>query len=52
MFNRSIQAFQLVVPAWAPIAAVIVSLATGLAFGLMPALRAARLDPVQSLAEG
>ncbi len=52
VFNRSIQAFQLVVPAWAPIAAVIVSLATGLAFGLMPALRAARLDPVQSLAEG
>ena len=50
LFNASYTAFQLVVPVWAPLAALAVSLATGLLFGLMPALRAARLDPVVSLA--
>jgi putative ABC transport system permease protein len=37
------------VPAWSPAAAVGVSLATGLLFGVLPARRAARLDPVAAL---
>ncbi len=41
--------FPLQVPAWALIAAVGVALFTGLVFGVMPARRAARLDPVQAL---
>jgi putative ABC transport system permease protein len=52
IFNAQIDAFQLVVPLWAPLAAAAVSLATGIAFGLLPALRAARLDPVLALAGG
>jgi len=50
IFNSQVHAFQLVVPLWAPIAAVAVSLLTGLVFGLLPAMRAARLDPVAALA--
>jgi putative ABC transport system permease protein len=38
-------------PAWAVIAALGTALATGLLFGVMPANRAARLDPVQALAK-
>lgn len=41
--------FPVAPPLWAPIAAVGVALATGLLFGLLPARRAAGLDPVQSL---
>jgi putative ABC transport system permease protein len=52
IFNAQIDAFQLVVPLWAPLAAAVVSLVTGIAFGLLPALRAARLDPVLALAGG
>lgn len=37
-------------PLWAIIAAVAIALITGLAFGVLPARRAARLDPVQALA--
>jgi putative ABC transport system permease protein len=49
LFNAEIDAFKLVVPLWAPIAAAAVSLGTGLLFGLLPAMRAARLDPVMAL---
>ncbi|MEA3276716.1 MAG: ABC transporter permease [Pseudomonadota bacterium] len=49
LFNSQVDAFNLVVPLWAPLAAVSVSLLTGLVFGLLPALRAARLDPVVAL---
>jgi len=49
LFNNQVAAFHLVTPLWAPLAAVIVSLATGLVFGLLPALRAARLNPVVAL---
>ena len=52
VFNAQVSAFQLVVPLWAPLAAAAVSLATGIGFGLLPALRAARLDPVLALAGG
>jgi putative ABC transport system permease protein len=37
-------------PVWAVIAALTLSLAVGLLFGLLPARRAARLDPVAALA--
>jgi putative ABC transport system permease protein len=50
MFNAQIAAFKLVVPLWALAAAVGVSVGTGLLFGLLPALRASRLDPVAALA--
>ena len=36
-------------PAWASVAALVVALITGLLFSLMPARRAARLDPVLAL---
>lgn len=42
-------AFPIVAPLWAPLAAVAVALATGLLFGVLPARRAARLDPVRAL---
>lgn len=41
--------FPIAAPAWAPIAAVAVALVTGLVFGVLPARRAARLDPVRAL---
>ena len=41
--------FPLAMPMWSLGAAVGVSVATGLIFGVMPARRAAKLDPVQSL---
>ncbi len=37
-------------PLWAVVAAIGVALGTGLAFGVLPATRAARLDPVDALA--
>lgn len=49
LFNNQVEAFALAVPLWAPVAAVTVSLFAGLVFGLLPALRAARLDPVVAL---
>ncbi len=42
-------AFPMTPPAWAPPTAVAVSVGTGLLFGLQPARRAARLDPVAAL---
>lgn len=49
LFNARYAAFSLVVPVWAPSAAAAVSLTCGLVFGLLPARRAARLDPVTAL---
>ena len=49
LFNAHFSAFQLVVPVWAPFAAATVSLGAGLVFGMLPARRAARLDPVVAL---
>jgi putative ABC transport system permease protein len=37
------------VPYWSPLAAVAVALFSGLVFGVLPARRAALLDPVTSL---
>lgn len=36
-------------PAWAVIAALVTALGTGLLFGILPARRAAQMDPVQAL---
>lgn len=43
--------FPLELPAWALFAALAVALFTGLAFGVIPARKAARLDPVAALAK-
>jgi putative ABC transport system permease protein len=37
-------------PAWAVVLALVIAVASGVVFGLMPARRAARLDPVVALA--
>ncbi|OOZ35672.1 ABC transporter permease [Solemya velesiana gill symbiont] len=47
--NQVFPDFPLFVPLWALAAALMVALITGLLFGVMPAKRAARLDPVQAL---
>ena len=49
LIERIFTNFPLAIPLWSLWAAVGVSLATGLTFGVLPALRAARLDPVLSL---
>jgi putative ABC transport system permease protein len=49
LIGRIFPDFPLSMPLWAVAAAVGVSLGTGLVFGVLPARRAARLDPVQSL---
>jgi putative ABC transport system permease protein len=48
--NHQLSGFQLQVPPWAALAAALVSIGSGLVFGLLPARRAARLDPVIALA--
>ncbi len=47
--ERIFSNFPLAVPLWSLWAAIGVSVVTGLIFGVLPALRAARLDPVVSL---
>jgi putative ABC transport system permease protein len=42
--------FPFEVPMWSLGAAVLMALITGLVFGVLPARRAARLDPVEALA--
>ncbi|MFZ1984693.1 MAG: ABC transporter permease, partial [Desulfatitalea sp.] len=50
LLARLFPEFPASVPLWAPIAAVSVALATGILFGVLPARRASRLDPVAALA--
>jgi putative ABC transport system permease protein len=38
-----------VVPAWAAATGIVVSVSIGLIFGVWPAIRAAKLDPVEAL---
>ena len=49
VLTRLFPNFPITVPTWAPIAAVAVAMGTGLLFGVLPARRAARLDPVTAL---
>jgi putative ABC transport system permease protein len=49
VIDRIYPSFPMAAPLWAIAAAVAVSLVTGLVFGVMPARRAARLNPVQAL---
>lgn len=48
---RLYPAFPVATPAWAVGIALVVAVATGLVFGVLPARRAARLDPVTALAK-
>ncbi|MGD8556102.1 MAG: ABC transporter permease [Chromatiales bacterium] len=47
--DRLFPAFPLGTPLWAYLSAVVVALLTGIGFGIMPARRASRLDPVLAL---
>jgi len=49
LVGRAYPTFPMSAPLWAVFAALLVSLLTGLVFGVMPARRASRLDPVQAL---
>jgi putative ABC transport system permease protein len=49
LMGRLFPSFPVTVPFWSPAAAVGVALGTGLIFGVLPARRAARLDPVAAL---
>ena len=52
LVRRVWPAFPAQVPTWAVVSAVIVAFGVGLAFGALPARRAARMDPVFALARG
>ena len=47
--TRVVTPLPAVVPLWAIVAALGASALTGVGFGLFPAMRASRLDPVEAL---
>ncbi len=49
VFVRVYPTFPAMAPPWAVVASMVVSLAVGVFFGVVPARRAARLDPVEAL---
>jgi len=49
LLSRIYPALPAVPPTWAVVAAVALSIGVGLTFGVLPARRAARLDPVAAL---
>lgn len=49
LLGRLFPAFPVAAPGWAPFAAAGMAVGTGLVFGVLPARRAARLDPVSAL---
>ncbi len=50
LMNAAVPIVEFSAPPWAMAAAVAIAMASGLLFGILPARRAARLDPVQALA--
>ena len=50
LLNVAVPMVEFAAPAWATAAAVVVAVASGLLFGILPARRAAGLDPVHALA--
>jgi putative ABC transport system permease protein len=50
LIGRLYPALPVGAPAWAVVLALVIAVASGVVFGLMPARRAARLDPVVALA--
>jgi len=51
ILGRAFPSFPMAIPLWALVAAVSMSLATGMLFGALPARRAAGLDPVAALSK-
>jgi len=49
LINLALPALPSAVPAWAVFTGVLVSMSVGLFFGIYPAVKAARLDPVEAL---
>jgi len=49
LINLTIPSLPSYVPLWAIVLAVAVSMSVGLFFGMYPAVKAARLDPVEAL---
>ena len=49
VLRRFYPAFPISAPLWALVTAVAIALLTGVFFGILPAIRASRLDPVQAL---
>ena len=50
LLNAAFPFVEFSAPPWALVSAVAIAVSSGLVFGILPARRAARLDPVEALA--